>query len=208
MTAIVLRLIFVLSFALLYLPTRAAGASIEKYEVIPIESGKSVSEDFCFEPLVDQSSISMLVNPSPLQISLLPFGTRSVLHKITISGNAAESFALTTTLPLVDRSVVCSRNNDVTLEPRDIVRHLELDKARAYPIHRVHFHKAGEIEVYVVGISSAGAIFPYKLIDPSQLLSIESYDEKLYFLLVGALVSMILYNSFLLIRATSFTSST
>jgi HPt (histidine-containing phosphotransfer) domain-containing protein len=149
----------------------------------------------CRGQLPAMTSTEWLHDPSSSRVAAHSLGVRASYHKATIKGRPGEKFVLSSSLPLVEKGFACFKTEDA----EDFLVFESQKERRGYPSFTGTIGRNGELHVEVLLLAER-PVSPLILVRTYRA-DIEEYASILYWVLIGGLTAVLLYNLFLWLGA-------
>jgi hypothetical protein len=157
--------------------------------------GLEIMPQGCRGQLSALTSKEWLHNPSTSRIAAHSFGVKASYHKATIKGRPGERLVLSSSLPLVDKGFACL----MTAEGEKFLTFESQKERRGYPSFAGTIGQNGELHAEVLLLAER-PVSPL-ILTRTYSADIEEYASILYWVLIGGLLAVLLYNLFLWLGA-------
>lgn len=136
-----------------------------------------------------------LLNPNSSVIAVHSLGVKASYHKISVKGQPGERVVLSSSLPLVDRGFACL----ISDQGQSFLSFDSQRERRGYPSFAGIIGQNGELIVEALLLAER-PVSPM-ILTRAYAPEIEEYASLLYWILIGGLTSILLYNLFLWLGA-------
>lgn len=149
----------------------------------------------CQGQLPALTSREWLPNPNSSVIAVHSLGVKASYHKVTVKGQPGERVVLSSSLPLVDKGFACL----ISDQGQSFLTFDSKKERRGYPSFTGIIGQNGEliVEALLLAERPVSPLILTRAYGPE----IEEYASLLYWILIGGLTSILLYNLFLWLGA-------
>jgi hypothetical protein len=149
----------------------------------------------CQGQLPALTSREWLLNPNSSVIAVHSLGVKASYHKFTVKGQPGERVVLSSSLPLVDKGFACL----ISDQGQSLLTFDSARERRGYPSFAGTVGQNGELTVEALLLAER-PVSPM-ILTRAYAPEIEEYASLLYWILIGGLTSILLYNLFLWLGA-------